>query len=138
MTPDPSKRFSATPLEARLTSHGMNLRVATNHQGLRDRLRSHFPPSACCLDDIPVFSLRIIVEPEDEFNTLEDDFCVYDFELDGLGYVTIGRTSFFAYDRKSSQGFSFVTSRLVGDDTQFHRYFLEALRSMLQRIGAQQ
>lgn len=133
--PDPSKRFSATPLETSLALEGVKLCVATNNQGLRDRLRSHFPPRAGFGGDVRMFFLRIIVEPEDESGASGDVLPIHDFEFDGLGYVTIGQRSFLAYDRKEWQGFSFVTSQLVGDDEQFKRYFLEALLLMLQRIG---
>jgi hypothetical protein len=134
MMPDPSKRFSPTPLEASLSLQGTKLLLATNHQGLRDQLQTRFPANEHCGSDVPIFSLKIVVEENSEFSTLPEVMFVHEFDLDGLGYSMIGQKSFLAYDREKWQGFSFLTSRLVDDEKQFNRYFLRTLRSILKRI----
>ncbi len=134
MMPDPSKRFSATPLEASLSLQGTRLALATNHEGLRDQLQIRFPVNERCGSDVPIFSLKIVVEEDSESSPLPEVMFVHDFDLDGLGYSMIGQKSFLAYYREKSHGFSFLTSRLVDDEQQFNRYFLRALRSILKRI----
>jgi hypothetical protein len=135
--PDPSKRFSPTPLVANLALTGISLHLETNHQGLRERFLALFPEGAEC-DTDPVFSLRIVVESEDEYQPSTEDLSVHDFDLNGLGYIMIGRKSFLAYDQRACQAFSFLTSELVRHDEQFNRYFLQAFRSMVERIGPPQ
>jgi hypothetical protein len=49
----------------------------------------------------------------------------------GLAFVRLGRRSFLAYDCRARQGISFLSENLVTDETMFSRYFLPALKSLL-------
>jgi len=134
MMPDPSRRFVATPIEQDLQVHRTQIRLATNDERLRDRLVAHFASTSTLGAEHSGFVLRIIVESQELDPGASVAIPVHTFELDKLGYVTIGPLGFIAYDKSERLAFSFVTTELIHQDKLLSRYFLPALESVADRM----
>jgi hypothetical protein len=123
------KRFTPTPFEVAFELSGTTIRLATNSDVMRDRLRM-FQPSAKAESQRNAWSLwRIVVEPEREAN--DESPSVYRLSHGELAFVRVGPRSFLAYDRRARQGISFISENLVRNETMFKRYYLPALMSLL-------
>jgi hypothetical protein len=121
------KRFTRTPLEVAFELSGTTIRLATNSQVVRDRLRT-FLPSAKARCDARLF-WRIVVEPDHE--ACDESPSVHRMSHGGLAYVRIGHRSFLAYDWQAHQGVSFISENLASNEKMFSQYFLPALMSLL-------
>jgi hypothetical protein len=121
------KRFTRTPLAAVFELSGTMIRLATNSDAMRDRLRMVLP-SAKAGCHAKLF-WRIVVEPERE--AYDESPSVHRMSHGGLAYVRIGNRSFLAYDWQARQGVSFVSENLASNEKMFSEYFLPALMSLL-------
>jgi len=121
------KRFTQTPLEVAFELSGTTIRLATNSDAMRDRLRM-FRPSAKARCNAKLF-WRIVVEPERE--ACDESPSVHRMSHGGLAYVRIGHRSFLAYDWQARQGVSFISENLASHEKMFSQYFLPALMWLL-------
>jgi len=130
MMPDPSRRFVDTPIEDEVQLHGIKIHFATNDERLRHRLLS-LAPKAPGTDDC-MFSLKIVVDGEEQDTSTPKPLSLHSFKVKSLGYITIGTLGFIAYDKTEHMAFSFVKSDLVIKDELFSCYFLPAFKSALK------
>ena len=123
------KRFTPTPFEVAAGFSGTTLRLATNSDLLRDRLRMFLPSAKAESDCNAELFWRIVVEAERE--SCDEFPSVHRVSHGGLAFIRVGRRSFLAYDRQARQGISFISENLVRNEKMFGQYFLPALMSLL-------
>lgn len=123
------KRFTGTPFEVALDLSGTRIRLTTNSDTLRLRLRMFLPSSKAESNCNAELFWRIVVEPGPE---PRDEFpSVHRMSHGGLSFVRVGNRSFLAYDRQAHQGISFISENLVRNEKLFRQYYLPALMSLL-------
>jgi hypothetical protein len=123
------KRFTPTPLEVAFELSGTTIRLATNSDLMRDRLRMFLPSAQAESQCNARVFWRIVVEPEREAR--DESPGVHRMSHGGLAFVRLGHRSFLAYDRQARQGISFISETLVRNDKMFSQYLLPALMSLL-------
>jgi hypothetical protein len=123
------KRFTRTPFEVAFELSGTTIRLATNSDVMRDRLRMFLPSAKAESQCNARLFWRIVVEPERE--ACDESPGVHRMSHGGLAFVRVGHRSFLAYDRQARKGISFVSENLARNDKMFRRYFLPALMSLL-------
>jgi hypothetical protein len=122
------KRFTPTPFEVVLELSGITIRMATNSDVMRDRLRMFLPSAAENQRNTGSF-WRIVVEPERD--ACDESPSVHRMSHGGLAFVRVGNRSFLAYDGQARQGISFISENFVRNDEMFSQYFLPALMLLL-------
>ena len=135
MVVDLVKRFSPTPLAATFPLNGLLVRVATNDPLVLDRLRAESAGSGGNSRFAPAVNLRIVVEGEADAFDIESAH--HSFTYDGLSFVRIANQSFFAADRQTRSGISFIARNLVEEDQLFAQCVFPALISILSEMKEQ-
>lgn len=135
MVVDLVKRFSPTPLAANVPLNGVLVRVATNNSRVLDRLRAEAAGSGVNNRFAPTVDLRIVVEGETDAPGIES--AQHSFTYDGLSFVRIANQSFFAADRQTRSGISFLARNLIEEDRLFAECVLPALVSILDEMKEQ-
>jgi hypothetical protein len=127
---DALRRFTPTEFTSTVELNGATVMVATNNQFLADRLCEAlaFPAVA----DSPVFSWRVVVEPDGELEFGSEPLSSHRLSHDGLAFVSIGQRNFFACDLQAREGVSFISERFVYDKMFLHEYFVPTLISLLK------
>ena len=122
------KRFTETPIEVSFPLFGKTVRLATNSSAVRDRFAACGQGST---DLQPEFRCRIVAEDVDDPAVAEGRPVVARVHSNGLSLINIGQKSFLALDADGRSAVSFVSERLITDETLFRSYFLPALTLLL-------
>lgn len=127
---DFARRFTWTPIEVSLWLANRSVRLATNSQSLKDRLESYVPVSNVRAQT--EFRCRVVTEITPDAELDRENPTVVGIWSPGLSLISIGQKSFLALDAVNRHIVSFVSERLVIDETLFRGYFLPALALLLQ------
>jgi hypothetical protein len=128
--PDPIKRFTETPLEAKLGLLGANILLETNCPTVVDKLSRALGQSTVDHPHAPSFVLRVVSEADADPEPIAA--CdVHRMSYQGLSFANVGQKSFVVCDRQARLGIAFVSETLLADEKQFEKRFLPALISLL-------
>jgi hypothetical protein len=129
------KRFTPTPVTASVLLAGVAVRLETNCVALIFELLEALGVAPAPDPAVPFFIWRIVVEPPGiaEFET--ESFDPHTFSYEELSLIHLSRRSFVACDRGAREGIAFLSANLANHPSQFRRYFVPALLSMMQHSG---
>jgi hypothetical protein len=123
------KRFTGTPFEVTFPLLGTTIRLMTNSRVVTDR----FAACGQVKSDLPTeFQCRLVAEDIDDPALADGRPSVTRVRNNGLSLINIGQKSFLALDFDGRTAVSFVSERLITNETLFRSYFLPALTLLFQ------
>jgi hypothetical protein len=130
------QRFARTPLQSTFHLRGSVICLKTNCPDLLTRMATMAAKSGQANSEPanmaqPDCFWRIVIETETDKELNPVASGSRHVSDNGISFVTIGRRSFLAYDAQLQRGISFLSERLVRDQTLFVELFLPGFLSLL-------